>query len=67
MRYAACGIKEVRARRWWPAYELGTYHWIWQARLRCWLHRKLSFSVGETWIEERSEQPPAPPTGAATK
>jgi hypothetical protein len=60
MRYAACGIKEVRARRWWPAYELGTYRWIWQARLRIRLHWFANWcglnQCGETWIEVRKEQ-----------
>lgn len=52
--YVACGIKEVAARRWWPAYELGTYRWIWQARFVCWIHRNTPLTYcGETWIEER--------------
>lgn len=55
MKYAACAIREVRARRWWPAYEIGQYNRRWQAVFMCWWHFYTSDYIGETWIELRPE------------
>jgi hypothetical protein len=54
-QYKARGIDEVQGWQLFPTYELGTYRWLWQAKLLAWLHLKAQRlglnKWGETWIE----------------